>query len=160
FYDIMMTLDFSKELLTILTAALPVSELRGAIPAAVFVWQLPIWKAYLLAIFGNFLPVIPLLLFWRYLSEWLSRRSYWFNRFFAWLFERTKRNHSHRFEVLEELALLIFVAVPLPFTGAWAGTMAAFVFNLPFWKSVLMIGSGIIISGLFVILLTAGLSAI
>ena len=156
----MMTLDFSKELLTILTAALPVSELRGAIPAAVFVWQLPIWKAYLLAIFGNFLPVIPLLLFWRYLSEWLSRRSYWFNRFFAWLFERTQRNHSHRFEVLEELALLIFVAVPLPFTGAWAGTAAAFVFNLSFWKSVLMIGLGIIISGLLVVLLTAGLSAI
>ncbi len=151
----MMTLDFSKELLTILMAASPIAELRGAIPTAMFAWHFPIWKAYLLAIFGNFLPVIPLLLFWRHLSEWLTHKSYWCNRFLTWLFERTKRNHSHRFEVWEEIALFIFVAIPLPLTGAWAGTAAAFIFDVPFWKAVLMILLGIMVAGLIVSFVSA-----
>lgn len=151
----------TSELLTILIASLPISELRGAIPTAVFVWQFPLWKAYWLAVFGNFLPVIPLLLFWRYLSEWLFHQSYWCNRFFVWLFERTRKNHSHRFEILKEAALVLFVAIPLPFTGAWSGTVAAFIFGIPFWRSVLMISLGIIIAGLIIILLSkAGLTII
>ncbi|MBI5079331.1 small multi-drug export protein [Candidatus Wolfebacteria bacterium] len=157
----MILSDFLKELLTILIAASPVSELRGAIPTAMFVWHFSVWKAYLLAVFGNFLPVIPLLLFWRHLSEWLFRKSYWCNRLFAWLFERTRRNHSHRFEIWEEIALFIFVAIPLPLTGAWTGTVAAFIFDIPFWKAVLMILLGIIVAGAIVSFLSAaGLSLI
>lgn len=142
-------------------AASPISELRGAIPAAIFVWHFSVWKAYFLAVFGNFLPVIPLLLFWRHLSERLFHKSYWCNRFFTWLFERTRRNHSHRFEVWEEIALFIFVAIPLPLTGAWAGTIAAFIFDVPFWKAVLMILLGIIVAGAIVSFISfAGISLI
>ena len=142
-----------KELLTILIATSPVSELRGAIPAAVFLWNFSFGKAYLLSIFGNFLPVIPLLLFWKYLAEWLSHRVYFFNRFFSWLFKKTRERHNHHFEFWKELALIIFVAIPLPFTGAWSGTIAAFVFGIPFWRAILDIGLGILISGLIVLLL-------
>ena len=145
-----------KELITILIAASPISELRGAIPAAIFLWKFSALKAFSLSILGNFLPVIPLLFFWRYFSGWLMRRFYFFNRFFTWLFERTRKKHSRHFELWEEIALWIFVAIPLPLTGAWTGTVAAFIFGIPFWKSVLMIALGIITASLIVLLLLIG----
>lgn len=144
----------SNELLTILIAASPILEIRGAIPSAVFLWDFSILKAFLLSIFGNFLPIIPFFLFLQYFSEWLSHRFYFFNRFFNWLFSRTRKLHNHHFEIWKELALMIFVAVPLPLTGAWSGVVAAFVFGVPFWKAVLMIGAGILISGLIVLSIT------
>lgn len=143
-----------KEILTILIAASPVSELRGAIPIAIFLWDFSASKVYLLSVFGNFLPVMPLLFFWKYLANWLSHRIYFFNKFFTWLFERTRNRHSKHFKIWKELALIAFVAIPLPITGAWTGTIAAFVFGIPFWRAVLDIVLGILISGLIVLLLS------
>jgi uncharacterized membrane protein len=158
FYDDYDNDKMINELLTILIAASPISELRGAIPVAIFIWQVPVWKTYILAVFGNFLPVIPLLLFLKYLTGWLSHRIYFFNRFFTWLFEKTKKRHNHHFEVWKELALVIFVAIPLPFTGAWSGALAAFVFGIPFHRAILDISLGILISGLIVLLITSSFS--
>ncbi|MEE8131538.1 MAG: small multi-drug export protein [Candidatus Paceibacterota bacterium] len=151
----------TNELLTILIAASPISELRGAIPTAIFLWDFSASKVYLLSVFGNFLPVIPLLFFWKHFANWLSHRIYFFNRFFTWLFERTRKRHNHHFEIWKELALIIFVAIPLPFTGAWTGTVAVFVFDIPIKRAILDISIGILISGLIVLLLsTAGMSLI
>lgn len=145
-----------KEIYTLLLAASPISELRGAIPAAILVWGFNPFKAYVLSVIGNALPVIPLLFIWHYLSDYLSKRFYFLNRFFNWLFDRARTRHNHHFEVWEQLALLIFVAIPFPLTGAWSGTVAAFVFGIPFWRAVAMIFGGILISGLIVLLLTTG----
>ncbi len=148
----------SSELLTILIAASPISELRGAIPTAIFLWHFSALKAYFLSVFGNFLPVIPLLFFLKYLTGWLSHRVYFFNRFFNWLFERTRKRHNHHFEVWKELALVIFVAIPLPFTGAWSGALVAFVFGISLRRAALDIGLGILISGLIILLIASSLS--
>jgi uncharacterized membrane protein len=143
-----------KELITMIIAALPLTELRGAIPAAVIAWDIPIARAFIFAIIGNFLPVIPLILFWNFLAEKLSDRFYYCNRLFAWLSDRTMRNHAYKFEKWESLALLLFVALPFPLTGAWSGTLAAFLFGIPMKKSAMLIGVGIVISGLIVSFLT------
>jgi len=139
-----------KELLTILIAASPLAELRGAIPAAMIAWEMPVLKAFLLAVFGNFLPVIPLLIFWNFLADKLSDRFYYFNRLFAWLSDRTIKNHAMKFEKWESFALFIFVAIPFPITGAWTGTLAALIFGIPIKKAALMIGLGILVSGTIV----------
>jgi uncharacterized membrane protein len=151
---------FSKEILTMLVAASPFAELRGSIPLAVLFWNFSPIKAYILSVAGNFLPVIPLLFFWHFLSEKLSRKFYWANRFFAWLFERTRNRHRNHFEFWKEIALFVFVAVPLPLTGAWSGTVAAFVFGVPFWRAAIMIGLGIAVAGLAVLFLTGAASNI
>lgn len=145
---------FSKEILTILIAASPVLELRGAIPVAIFAFGISPFEAYVLGVVGSFLPVIPLLFFWNILYEKLVHRLYFLNRFFAWLFERTRAMHGKHFGVWKELALLFFVAIPLPFTGAWSGTVAAFVFGVPPRRAAFMITFGIIISGLVVLSLS------
>ncbi len=150
----------SPQLITIIVAMLPISELRGAIPLAMGVYGLSPLTAFLLAIFGNIIPIIFLLWLLGWTSDYLSRHFYYFNRFFAWLFERTRKKHNHRFEVWGNLALILFVAIPLPMTGGWSGTVAAFVFGIPFKRAFPLICLGIVIAGIIVTLASMGILAI
>lgn len=134
---------------TIIISGVPIFELRGAIPIALGVYGLSPLNAYVLAVFGNMLPVIPLLLFLEPVSTQLRHYTV-FDRFFSWLFERTHRNHSERFEKYGILALTLFVAVPLPVTGAWTGCAAAFVFGIKFRHAFPAILAGVMIAGLIV----------
>lgn len=140
----------TNEIITFLVAALPLSELRGAIPLAILKFGFIPAKALLISFLGNILPVLPLLIGLDTVSEYLSRKFYWFNRFFNWLFERTRRKHGDHFHYFGDLALFIFVAIPLPLTGAYSGAVAAFVFGMPkkhaFWSIV----SGVLTAGLIV----------
>lgn len=145
---------------TILLSALPFSELRGTIPIAIGIYGLDPLTAYFLAVIGNMLPVIPLLLYLDPVSRYLRRFKMW-DVFFSWLFTRTKRKHSKRFERYGTIALTIFVAIPLPVTGVWTGCAAAFVFGIKFQHALLAIFAGVIIAGIIVTALTlAGINAI
>lgn len=143
---------------TVILAALPVSELRGAIPLAIGVYGLTPAEAFILAVIGNMLPVIPLLLFLEPVSNGL--RSFMImDSFFDWLFNRTRENHSEKFEKFGVLALTLFVAIPLPVTGAWTGCAAAFIFGIRFWWALPAIFLGVLIAGVVVTALTvAGIS--
>jgi len=127
-------------------AMIPIFELRGAIPAAE-VWGMPLWSAYIWAVIGNMIPIPFILLFLGPVSDWLRRHSRSMDRFFTWLFARTRRKHSKAYERWKELALCLFVAIPLPVTGAWTGALAAFVFGVPFWPALLSIFCGVLIAG-------------
>jgi uncharacterized membrane protein len=126
---------------------IPIIELRGAIPLAHNVWGVPLWESYLWAVLGNMVPIPFVLLFLEPVSKWLRRHSKIMERFFAWLFARTRRKHSKTFEKWRDLALCLFVAIPLPGTGAWSGALAAFVFNVPFWPSLIAIFCGVLLAG-------------
>jgi len=124
---------------------------------ALTAYHLTIWSAYLISVLGNLFPIVFILLLLESVSGYLSRHSRFFNRFFNWLFERTRRNHAKKFEGAKALALMIFVAIPLPFTGAWTGALCAFVFGIPFRKALIAIAGGVIIAGLIVTLTTLGI---
>ncbi|MDY0385615.1 MAG: small multi-drug export protein [Methanolobus sp.] len=138
---------------TVIIGALPVFELRGAIPIALGVYDMDPLAAYFFAVLGNMLPVFPLLLYLDPVSNYLRRYTI-FDRFFSWLFGRTQRNHSERFEKYGILALTLFVAIPLPVTGAWTGCAAAFVFGIKFRHSLLAIFAGVLIAGIIVSVVT------
>ena len=146
------------ELTTLLVAASPFLELRGAIPLGIFALGLAPLDAYVLGVIGSFLPVLPLLFFWNFLYERFTHRFYYFNRFFNWLFERTRVRHGEHFEVWKDLGLLLFVGIPLPFTGAWSGTVAAFVFGIPMKTAAVMIFLGNMVSGLIILSLSGAIS--
>ena len=135
----------------------PFLELRGSIPIALSVYQLPVWSAYLISVLGNVVPVIFILWLLSAVSRFLSSHFYFFNRFFVWLFERTRKNHQSKFERWKEFALVIFVAIPLPLTGAWTGSLCAFVFGIPFKKAFPLITLGVVIAGVIVTLTTLGI---
>ncbi|WP_407355585.1 COG2426 family protein [Methanolobus sp. WCC5] len=134
---------------TMVIGAMPVFELRGAIPIALGIYGMHPAAAYLFAVIGNMLPVIPLLLYLEPVSKYLRRYAF-FDKFFSWLFGRTHRNHSARFERYGTFALTLFVAVPLPVTGAWTGCAAAFVFGIQFRHALLAILAGVLIAGIIV----------
>jgi uncharacterized membrane protein len=144
----------SPLLLTVLIAMLPVSELRGAIPWALGVGKLSWTTAYLLAVLGNLLPVLPILTLLgpaeRLLRQWTP-----LDRFFTWLFERTRRR-STLVERYEALGLMLFVAVPLPVTGAWTGCVAAYLFGIRRRYALPAIGIGVAMAGVVVTLATLG----
>ncbi|AKB85920.1 small multi-drug export protein [Methanococcoides methylutens] len=147
-------------LATVVLSALPVSELRGAIPVAIGIYGIDPVDAYLLAIIGNLLPVIPLLLFLDPVSSYLRRFKIG-DSFFTWLFTRTRRKHSENMDRYGTLALTLFVAIPLPVTGAWTGCAAAFVFGVKFRNAFMAITAGVLISGIVVTVVTlAGMGAI
>ena len=143
-----------NEIITFAVAALPLSELRGAIPLAILKFDFSPAKALLISFLGNILLVLPLLIGFDKVSEYLSHKFYWFNRFLSWLFERTRRNHGDHFHYWGDLALLIFVAIPLPLTGAYSGAIAAFVFGIPKKHAFLSIVLGVLIAGIIVTALT------
>ncbi len=136
-------------LVVLLAAALPVSELRGAIPLAIGVYGYDPWQAYLLAVLGNLLPVVPLLLFLGPVSDWLRRFTFW-DKFFTWLFSRTRRKYIREHESFSLTALALFVAVPLPVTGAWTGCAIAFLVGFRFWPAFAAISIGVLLAGVIV----------
>lgn len=147
--------SFPNWLATILISCLPVAELRGAIPIALLQYQMHPAEAYLLAVIGNMIPVIPLLLYLEPVSNYLRRFRFW-NKFFDWLFTRTHHNHSATFEKYGTVGLAIFVAIPLPATGAWSGCAAAFVFGIGFRHALAAITAGVLIAGAVVTTVTLG----
>jgi uncharacterized membrane protein len=141
-------------LTTFLLAMAPISELRGAIPYAMTVGGMSWQDAFLVSVIGNFVPVIPILLLIGPVSEWL-RRYPAFDRFFDWLFARTRRK-GKVIERFEALGVCLFVAIPLPMTGAWTGAAAAFVFGVRPRYAIPAIAAGILIAGTIVTLVVTG----
>lgn len=146
------------EMATFIIATLPISELRGAIPVALGVYKLPIWSALLWAILGNLAPIPFILRLLGPVSNFLRQRSQIWERFFRWLFARTQRKGEHYFQLYKDLGLVLFVAVPLPITGAWTGSVAAFLFGISPGRSFLLIAAGVLIAASVVTSATLGVS--
>lgn len=153
--------NFSPELAILLIAMLPIAELRAAIPVGILSFDLPIWSAFIWSVIGNIIPAILLLLFLEPVSNWLIKNSRLFEKFFTWVFNRTRRRFSEKSEKYGKfVTLVLFVAIPLPITGAWTGSAAAFLFGIPFKRSILAVVIGVLMAGVIVTLATVGLDAI
>ena len=134
----------------------PLIELRGAIPYAVG-FNLPMVPSYIVAVIGNMVPVPFIFLFARKILEWGKDKKY-IGKFFTWCLEKGEKGGQKIQAKAGKgvyLALLLFVGIPLPGTGAWTGTLAASFLNLDFRKSVVYVMLGVILAG--VIMLAASL---
>jgi len=155
---ILEALSSSPDLVvTFLLSMLPIFELRGSIPYAIasgVSWPV----AYVVSVLGNFLIVIPIVYLIGPVSEWLRRFAV-FDRFFDWLFARTRRK-GKMIERWETLGLILFVAIPLPITGAWTGSVAAFIFGVRRPLALAAILAGILIAGVVVTLATTGVISV
>ncbi len=146
--DTLFGLDLPKWLEVLTIAASPIFELRAAIPWAIIKLHFPWYHAFLLAIIGNLVPVPFILLFLDAFSRLLSRIGI-FKRMLHWLFEHTRRQ-GKIIERYERIGLALFVAIPLPITGAWTGSLAAVLFGLKFKHALLSIFVGVLIAGTIV----------
>lgn len=127
----------------------PLIELRGAIPAGVLL-GLPLWSVYVIAIIGNMLPVPFIFFFARKVLEWGANKPV-IGKFFTFCL---KKGHKGGEKLKEKAgrglpwALLLFVGIPLPGTGAWTGTLAASLLDMDFRRSVLACMGGVLLAGI------------
>lgn len=137
---------------TVALATLPILELRGALPYAILIGKLPVGEAYPLAVLGNMIP-IPFILYLLGPVTDLIRKWGPGDRFVEWLFARTRRKGA-KIERYEFWGLVMFVAIPLPVTGAWTGSMAAHLFGLGKVKSFVACLLGVCVAGVVMTILS------
>jgi uncharacterized membrane protein len=135
----------------------PWLEARYVIPFSMLQYGWEWQQAFPLAVAGNILPIPFILLFFVYVENFLRNYPFWV-KIMDWLFARTRKKANERIRKYEYLGLLLFVAIPVPFTGAWTGVLIAYLFDLKFSKSLLTIFLGIIIAAVIMILFTVYIS--
>jgi len=128
----------------------PIGELRASIPIALGSYGMGIIETYIISVIGNLVPVIAILWILEPVSRFLMKRFNWANRFFTWLFNRTRKRHSAKFKKYQGFALISFVGIPLPVTGGWTGALIAYVFGIPPKRALWQITIGILIAGIIV----------
>ncbi|MCI8318603.1 MAG: small multi-drug export protein [Lachnospiraceae bacterium] len=141
-----------------LISMVPLIELRGAIPYAV-AFGLPIVPSYIIAIVGNMLPVPIIYLFARKVLVWGKDKPY-IGKFFTFCLEKGEKGGKKLQEKAGKglfVALLLFVGIPLPGTGAWTGTLAASLLDMDFKSSIIAVMLGVILAGLIMGAASAGL---
>jgi len=137
-----------------LLSILPISEVRGAIPYGIAVLKLKALPVFLISLFGNLLIGFFLLFILEKLFSFLSLKFKILKQFFDWLFERTRKKFSPYHQKWQNLGLCLFVALPLPFTGAWTGSLAAFLFGIKKKGALISISLGVLIASILVLALT------
>lgn len=138
-----------KYLIVFLISMVPLIELRCAIPYAVL-FELPLVPSYLVAVAGNMLPVPVIFFFARKVLLWGMDKPV-IGGFFTWCVKKGEKGGEKLKATAGRglyWALLLFVGIPLPGTGAWTGTLAASFLNMDFKKSVLAVMGGVILAGL------------
>ena len=146
-----------KYLYIFLISMVPLIELRGAIPVSQG-FQLPLLQSYIVCVIGNMLPVPVIYLFARKVLEWGKDKKY-IGKFFTFCIEKGHKGGEKLKEKAGRglfVALLLFVGIPLPGTGAWTGTLAASFLDMGFKKSVIAVLLGVLLAGVIMGIASAG----
>ena len=143
----------TKILITFLISMVPVIELRGALPIGVGMGLEP-WVALVVSIIGNMVPVPFIIIFIRRILNWMHR----FEKFdrLAKRLEAKAERQGDKLVKYETLGLFLLVAVPLPGTGAWTGSLVAALFDLRLKTAIPTIFAGVVAAGLVVFFITYG----
>lgn len=144
--------------LTVLFSMIPVVELRGGIPFGVTL-GLPVWAAFIAAVIGNLIPVPFIIVYIRRIFQWMRERIPRLNRLVDAL-ERKAHLKGRRVNKYKYLGLAIFVAIPLPGTGAWTGSLAAAFLDMPLRKALPSVIAGVVTAGLAISILTYGVASL
>lgn len=146
-----------KYLIVFLISMVPLIELRGAIPYAVG-FNLPTVPSYLIAVLGNMLPVPFIFIFARKILEWGKDKKL-IGGFFTWCLEKGRKG-GEKIQAKSGkgiyIALLLFVGIPLPGTGAWTGTLAASFLDLDFKRSIIYVMGGVVLAGIIMLAASYG----
>lgn len=145
-------------LMTFLVSMVPIIELRGALPIATGAgldWRI----AIVVAIIGNLVPVPFIIMFIRKIFAWMRKQ----NNFFGKVVEKLENKAFSKRDTIDKYGpwgLWLFVAIPLPGTGAWTGALIAALLDIPLKKSFPAIATGVITAGIIVAFVSYGAAAV
>lgn len=147
-----------KYLMVFFISMVPLIELRGGVPAAVLM-GIPYWQALAVCVIGNMLPVPIIYFFARKVLLWGCDKKY-IGKFFTYCVEKGEKGgqklkaRAGRGGLF--IALLLFVGIPLPGTGAWTGTLAASFLNMGIKNTALSVSLGVIMAGIIMGIASTG----
>ena len=148
-----------EKLCVLFCSMIPIIELRGAIPMGA-IFGMPWWQSYVLSVVGNMLPVPIILLFVKAVLNFMAKSNVkLFNNVAEFLFKRVDKRRG-KIEKYSFWGVCLFVAVPLPVTGAWTGSLVAAMIDMKFWKALLSCLLGVMIAGVVMTLISYGAVAI
>lgn len=149
-----------KYLIIFFISMVPLVELRGAIPFSQG-FGLPVIQSYIICIIGNMLPVPIIYLFARKVLEWGADKPV-IGKFFTWCLDKGHKGGKKLQEKAGKglfVALLLFVGIPVPGTGAWTGTLAASILDMDFKSTVAAVMLGVLLAGVIMMVVSmAGFS--
>jgi uncharacterized membrane protein len=152
--------NLPPEIAVMLIAFIPIAELRVSIPVALGVYKMSITEAIFWSVIADIIITAIIIYSLDPIYNHLADKFKIVDRFFGWLFRRTRKRFFRKYEIFGNLALMIFVAIPLPITGAWTGSIASWLFDIPKYKSLFYISLGVIISAVIVTLVSLGFISI
>jgi uncharacterized membrane protein len=151
-----------KYILLALVSMVPIIELRGAIPIAA-VWGLEYWSSLAVCVVANMLPVPIIYFFARKVLLWGADKKY-IGKFFRFCLEKGERGGQKLVATAGRgglfVALLLFVGIPLPGTGAWTGTLAASFLNMGIKSTTASVSLGVVLAGIIMGLLSTGVLSV
>lgn len=154
-------MDF-KLILAVILAMLPISELRGGLPLAVIYatqHQIPLYLIFPLIVLANILAMFIVFYFLDNIHKYLLLNIKCYERFFKSYISKLQKKTDKlekKYSAMGFLALTLFVAIPLPGTGAWTGSILSWLLDLDRKKSLLSIALGVLIAGILVLFGTLG----
>lgn len=146
--------NVSPQIITFLISMIPLLELRGSIIVAGSILRLPFIQTFIAAVIGNMLPIPFILLFIEKIFAWMKKIK-GLQKFPEWI-EAKAMKKSEQIEKYGYLGLFLFVAIPLPGTGAWTGSLLAVLFGMKPKKSILFIFLGVLTAGVIMSLVSFG----
>ncbi|MBI4713910.1 small multi-drug export protein [Candidatus Uhrbacteria bacterium] len=144
------------ELQVILLSALPIAELRVALPVAILQYNFSPLYAFFLSVTGNFLPIAIVLFFFPPLLRFAEKHIPTLHRLIESYLRSLERRHQKKYQKYGAFFLFLFVAVPFPGTGAWTGSILAVLFGIKPRASIPALVCGVLLVGLVVLYLTLG----
>ena len=146
---------FVKYIITFVVSMLPIIELRGAIPVGVGL-GLSYFESFIISFIGNILPVYFIVKYIKPLFNFFGRWKF-FKKIIDWATERAtkKIKESEKLQNFAAIGLYLFVAIPLPGTGAWIGSLIANFLDMPPKKAIPPIIAGVFTAGIIMLALTA-----
>lgn len=145
---------FPRELAIFLISAIPITELRAALPLAYTVYAMSAFWSWFYAVAGTFFTMVIIVFALDPIAKLLSRHIKLFETFFTWLFEHTRKRAGSKMQKYGAWAIFILAATPIPLLGGMTGALAAFIFNVPRKKSLPLLLFGTMVSGLIVLGIT------
>ncbi|GBE16343.1 putative small multi-drug export protein [bacterium BMS3Abin15] len=152
--------NFPAELATFLMAMVPVTELRASIPVAIVSYNMAPFWAFFWSVLGNTLMGIVVVLILEPVTGLIIKRVGFLNSFWEKYIERVRSKNERKFERWGAVALIAFVAIPLPMTGAFTGGVAASIFQVPVKTASVLLLIGCIIAGIIVTGITLGFNGL
>lgn len=156
--ELLKSSDIGKMLITLVVSLLPVIELRGAIPIGVAM-GLDHIVSMVVSLIGNMLPIPFIIVFARRVFAWMQKKSRQLARIAEKLENRAKAKSAALYKG-EIIGLVIFVAIPLPGTGAWTGALIAAILGIRLKAALPAIAAGVLVAGFLVLGITYGFTAI